>query len=64
MFIIPGILMYILVIRRVIRFQNIVVTVSSISTGSDVAITYPKMATKLVDRFVSALPPLAAAVSA
>ena len=64
MFIIPGILMYILVIRRVIRFQNIVVTVSSISTGSDVAITYPKMATKLVDRFVSALPPLAAAASA
>ncbi len=64
MFIVPGILMYILVIRRVIRFQNIVVTVTPITVGTDVVITYPKTATKLVDRFLRVLPPLAASATA
>jgi len=61
MFVVPGILMYILVIRRVIRFQNIVVTTTPIAVGTDVIVTYPKLATKLVSRFVSALPPLVCA---
>jgi hypothetical protein len=64
MFVVPGILMYILVVRRVIRFQNIVVTSTPTAVGTDVVITYPKMAKKLVDQFVSALPRLAAVASA
>jgi len=39
MFVVPGILMYILVIRRVIRFQNIVVTTTPIAVGTDVSQT-------------------------
>ncbi|MCK4427972.1 MAG: hypothetical protein KAW16_05775, partial [candidate division Zixibacteria bacterium] len=55
-FIIPGIIMYILVVRRVIRFQNIVVTANPIDAGTEVVINHPKTAGKIVARFVSLLP--------
>ena len=55
-FIVPGIILYILLIRKVIRFQNLVVTVSPAKAGTDVNITYPKHAKKLVDRFMGLLP--------
>jgi len=55
-FIIPGIIMWAVVVRRVIRFQNLVVTTSVLSAGTDVNITYPKYARKLVGRFVELLP--------
>jgi hypothetical protein len=63
-FIVPGIIMYILVIRRVIRFQNIVVTVTPIAGGTEVVITYPKPAHKLANGFLGVLPAIAAASSA
>ena len=55
-FIVPGIIMYILVVRRVIRFQNLVVTTTSAKAGTEVNITYPKHARKAVDRFIGLLP--------
>jgi len=55
-FIVPGVIMYILVVRRMIRFQNLVVTVSPAKAGTDVNVTYPKHAKKLVDRFMGLLP--------
>lgn len=61
-FIIPGVIMYILVIRRVIRFQNIVVTANPVTGGTEVVITHPKTGKKLVTRFLDALPPIPASV--
>ena len=55
-FIVPGIIMYVLVVRKMVRLQNIVVTANPQSTGSDVVITYPAHAAKLVARFLEALP--------
>jgi hypothetical protein len=63
-FVIPGIIMYFLVIRRVIRFQNIVVTTTATPEGTEVTVTYPNTAVKLVGRFMAALPPIAARASA
>ncbi len=59
-FIVPGFLLYILVIRRAIRLQNIVVTVTPVPNGSDVIITYPKTVSKLANAFIDSLPKLAA----
>ena len=47
------------VIRRMMQFQNIVVTVTPRSDGSDVTITHPKTGRKLVQDFMSSLPSLA-----
>lgn len=55
---VPGIIMYIMVIRKVYRFHNIVVTANPITNGTDVSVSYPKNAGKLVDGFLSALPQL------
>jgi len=55
-FIIPGVIMYILIIRRMYRFQNIVVAANPITSGTEVVITHPKAAKKLVARFVKVLP--------
>ena len=54
-FIVPGIIMYIFVIRKVYRFQNLVVTTKSISEGCEIDINYPKHAKKLVNRFIKSL---------
>jgi len=54
--IIGGIIMYFFVARKMIRFQNLVVTVSPAKAGTDVNVTYPKHAKKLVDRFMELLP--------
>ncbi len=59
-FIVPGFLLYILVIRRAIRLQNIVVTVTPVPNGSDVIITHPKTVSKLANAFIDSLPKLAA----
>jgi hypothetical protein len=54
----PGIIMYIMVIRKMYRFHNLIVTATPISGGSEVVLQYPPAATKLVSRFLAALPPL------
>jgi hypothetical protein len=55
-FIIPGIIMYIVVIRKVMRFQNIVVTANPMPSGSEVVITHPPKVQKLASQFLNALP--------
>jgi len=56
--IIPGVIMYIMVIRKIYRFFNLVVAVSPIPGGTEVSVTHPKAAEKLARRFLTALPPL------
>lgn len=55
---IPGIILYIAVIKKMHRFMHLVVAVSPITGGSDVCIQHPKEASKLVAQFISALPAL------
>ena len=56
--ILPGIILYVMVIRKMYRFINMVVTANPIEKGTEVSASYPKMASKLVSRFLDALPPL------
>lgn len=56
--IVPGIIMYIMVIRKMYRFHNLVVTATPIDGGSDVLLQCPSTALRLAARFVEALPPL------
>jgi len=56
--IVPGIILYVMVIRKMYRFVSMVVTANPIEKGTEVSISYPKMASKVVSRFLGALPPL------
>ena len=58
--IVPGIIMYIMVIRKMYRFYSLVVTASPIAGGTEVSVTYPDFAGELVPRFLGALGPLEA----
>lgn len=58
MFFIPGIILYIFVFRKIYRFQNLVITASPIEKGTEVVITYPKYAKKMVGHFLDSLPQL------
>jgi hypothetical protein len=62
-FIIPGVLMYFLVVRRAMQFQNLVVTADPVQSATEVTltnvtVTHPQYARKLVTHFLSLLPPL------
>lgn len=54
--IIPGVIYYVLVIRKARRLQNMVVTTTPKDQGCDVVVSYPPHAAKLVDNFFAALP--------
>ncbi len=54
--IVPGIIMYILAIRKLRRFYNLVVTANPIPSGTEVSITHPDWAGKQVQRFMQSLP--------
>ena len=56
--IIPGIVIKIMVIKKMRRFQNIVVAVNPMNQGTEVTLTYPDHAKKLAERFLAALPEL------
>ena len=57
-FIVPGIIMYFMVIRKMYRFNNLVITASPMSGGgTEVSINYPDFAGKLVPRFLGSLAP-------
>lgn len=58
--VVPGIIMYFMIIRKMLRFQNLVVTANSISGGTEVSISHPNWATRQVKRFLEALPPMEA----
>jgi hypothetical protein len=49
------IIMYIMIIRKVIRFQNIVVTANPIAQGTEVVVTYPSHARKMASKFLDLL---------
>ena len=56
---VPGIIMWVMVVRTMRRFQNLVVTATPMSRGTEVVVTYPGQARKLAERFLQALPDLA-----
>ncbi len=55
-FIVPGLIYYILVIKKARRLQNLVVTTTPKQMGCDVVVTYPPYAQRYVDSFFGALP--------
>ncbi len=59
--VVPGIIMYFMAIRKLRRFQNLVVTANPIGGGTEVSVSHPAWAGKHVERFLKALPPLAVA---
>jgi hypothetical protein len=58
--IVPGIVIKIIIVKKMRRFQNIVVAVTPMTTGTEVTVTHPDHAKKLAKRFLAALPELAA----
>jgi len=56
--VVPGVIMYIAFVRKMRRLQNLVVVVTAASDGTEVTVTYPGSAKKLVERFLAALPAL------
>lgn len=54
--VVPGIIMYIMVIRKLHRFHNLVVTATPVAGGSEVVVQHPPPAKKLARRFLEALP--------
>jgi hypothetical protein len=54
--VIPGIILYLVLIRKAYAFQNIVVTANPAPGGSEVVITHSPQVKDLVDRFLAALP--------
>lgn len=59
-FVIPGVILYVLVIRKMYRFVNMVVSANPIEKGIEVSVSHPKTASKLVSRYLAALPPMTA----
>jgi hypothetical protein len=55
-FVVPGVALYMLHIRRTYWFTNIVVTATPVKGVTEVEIQYPAPAARLADRFVGALP--------
>jgi hypothetical protein len=55
---VPGIIIKIMVIKKMRRFQNIVVAVTAMNQGTEVTVTHPDHAKKLAARFLAALPEL------
>ena len=56
--IVPGIIIKIIIVKKMRRFQNIVVTVTPMTTGTEVTVTHPDHAKKLAGRFLAAIPEL------
>jgi hypothetical protein len=54
--VVPGIICYFMLIRKVHRFVNLVVTANPVLDGTDVIISHPKSARAAVNRFFNALP--------
>jgi hypothetical protein len=54
--IVPGIVIKIVIIKKMRRFQNIVVAVTPMTKGTEVTVTHPDHAKKLAGRFLAALP--------
>jgi hypothetical protein len=55
-FVVPGLIYYFLVIRKLRQLQNIVVTTTPKDRGCEVVVSYPSHAEKLAENFFAALP--------
>ena len=55
-FVVPGLIYYLLVIKKIRALQNVVVTTTPKDSGCEVVVTYPPHARKLADAFFAALP--------
>jgi hypothetical protein len=55
-FILPGLLYYFLVIKKMRQLRNIVVTTTPKDIGTEVVVTYPPDSQRMVDPFFAALP--------
>lgn len=55
---VPGIIMYVMVVRKMLRFQNLVVTANPIPGGTEISVRHPSWAYGTVKQFTKALPPL------
>jgi hypothetical protein len=58
--VVPGVIMYFMLIRKFYRFYSLVVTANPIDGGAEVCVTYPDFAGHLVPRFLATLAPLQA----
>ena len=56
--VVPGVILHLMVLRKMYRFYSLVVTANPVSEGTEVSISYPDFARDLVPRFLAALPPL------
>jgi hypothetical protein len=56
--VVPGVILYFMLIKKARQFQNLVVTATPISEGTEVVVTSPSWASDLVSRFLQNLPPL------
>ena len=54
--IVPGIVLYVVAIKKARRFQNLVVAATPLKQGCEVSVTHPPEAKKLANRFLEALP--------
>jgi hypothetical protein len=54
--IVPGVIMYIMVIKKLNRFHNLVVTANPAAGETQVTIQCPDAASKLANRFIAGLP--------
>lgn len=54
--IIPGVVLYAMLVRKAYRFHNLVVAVEPSDAGTNVTVTHPDWAEELVSRFADALP--------
>lgn len=54
--IVPGIILYVAVVKKMRRFQNLVVTALPTSQGTEVSVNFPSHANKQAERFLTALP--------
>jgi hypothetical protein len=55
-FIIPGLVIHITMLRKLYKFQHLVITVTPISSMTEVSFSYPDWAHHQVTRFIGALP--------
>ena len=54
--VVPGLIMYFVVIRKLRRFHSLVVTVTPATGGSDVSVKYPDWAERTTQQFLASLP--------
>lgn len=57
-FVVPGLFLYVLHVRKSYQFTTIVVTTTPVRGGTEVVVQYPPSAEPIARRFLGGLPPL------